>query len=125
MSKTRAHDTAMKFDDQDDEQIFTAKRMVLADLDEMGDIEFLEQTASDIAASFMKVCVETSHEQLTDIISVHEAEIQLDEMGIGEEQERVDMVSVVRACHNNFSTGMAVLAYYLQIFETIKEDYEF
>ena len=55
---------AMEFDHQDDEQIFTAKRMVLADIKEMGDIEFMEQSASEIAASFMQVCVDTSHEQL-------------------------------------------------------------
>ena len=43
---TRAYEMAMEFDDQDDEQIFTAKRMVLADIKEMGDIEFMEQSAS-------------------------------------------------------------------------------
>lgn len=122
---TRAYQHAMDFDDQDDEQIFTAKRMVLADIKEMGDMEFLEQTASDIAASFMKVCVDTSHDQLTEILDIREAESQLDDLGIGDDQERVDLEKVVRACHNNFTMGMAVLSYYLQIFESVKEDYEY
>ena len=122
---TRAYQMAMEFDDQDDEQIFTAKRMVLADIKEMGDIDFMEQSASEIAASFMQVCVDTSHDQLQEIFAIREAEAQLDELGMGEEQTRVNIDNVVRACHNNFSTGMACLAYYLQIFESIKEQHEF
>ncbi len=122
---TKAYQCAMDYDDNDDEQIFTAKRMVLADIKEMGDMEFLEQSASDIAASFMKVCVDTSHDQLTEILDIRDAESQLDELGVGDDQERVDLEKVVRACHNNFTMGMAVLSYYLQIFESIKEEHEF
>ena len=124
MSKeSRAYDIAMQFDDQDDEQIFTAKRMVLADIKEMGDVEFVEQSASDIAASFMKVCVDTSHDQLEEILTIRSAENQLDDLGLGDSQERVDLEQVVRACHNNFGMGMTVLAYYLQIYESVKDEF--
>ena len=114
----------MNFDHQEDERMFIAKKMVMADIKEMGEIDFMEQCPSDIANSFMHVCVESSQDQLEEIFAIREAEIQLDELGLGEEQTRVNIDNVVRACHNNFSTGMACLACYLEIFESIKEQYE-
>jgi len=121
MSKyTSLYEEVSSIDHCQDKHVSTAKQMVLADIEEMGEEEFLSQNSSDIANSFMAVCVESSSEQLDEILSLREAEKGLDELGLGEDQYRVDLPKVVTACHNNFSMGMSVLANYLKILEQVK-----
>ena len=65
--------------------------------------------------------MDTSAEQLDTIILNKDAEDALDELGLGEEQSRIDMVDVAIALHNNYSKGMVILSHYLLIFEYLKE----
>jgi hypothetical protein len=115
--------SAMEFPLDEDHHADVAKKMVISDIENMGDEDFLTQKSSDICASFMKVCVDSSYEQLNEIKSIMEAETELDDMGVGDDQTRVDLWAVTRAVHNNYSMGMSVLSHYMQIFEHLKSKY--
>jgi hypothetical protein len=103
------------------EAVDVARRMILADLEEYGAKDFLNQKPSDISGCFTSMVMDTSAEQLDTIILNKDAEDALDELGLGEEQSRIDMVDVAIALHNNYSKGMVILSHYLLIFEYLKE----
>lgn len=106
------------------EALDIAKRMAIADLNEYGAEDFLSQQPSTVAGSFASLCMDTSSNQLDEIINHKEIEGDLDELGVGDEQSRVDMSEVAVAVHNNFSKGMVVLSHYLLLFEHLKELYD-
>lgn len=110
--------------DGDEELSETAVRMAEADLDEMGAEHFMSQSPSSISWGFMQVCVDTSFENIEEILAVYDAEKALDELGLGEQQGRLDMSNVVKTVHNNYSKGMGILSHYLELFEWIKEGQE-
>lgn len=103
------------------EAVDVARRMILADLEEYGAEEFLNQKPSQISGGFTTMVMDTSAEQLDTILFNKDAEEALDELGIGDEQSRIDMADVAVALHNNYSKGMVILSHYLLIFEYLKE----
>lgn len=103
------------------EAVDVARRMILADLEEYGAEEFLNQKPSQISGGFTAMVMETSAEQLDTILFNKDAEDALDELGLGDDQSRIDMSDVAVALHNNYSKGMVILSHYLLIFEYLKE----
>ena len=103
------------------EAVDVARRMILADLEEYGAEEFLNQKPSQISGGFTTMVMDTSAEQLDTILFNKDAEEALDELGIGDEQSRIDMADVAVALHNNYAKGMVILSHYLLIFEYLKE----
>lgn len=104
----------------DEELLDIARRMAIADVEDMGVEAFISQKASDISLSFMDICVNTMQQQLSEILTLKKAEGDLDDLGIGGEQERVDLASVSRALHNNYASGMAVMTNYFSMLENVK-----
>ena len=103
------------------EAVDVARRMILADLEEYGAEGFLNQKPSQISGGFTTMVMDTSAEQLDTIMLNKDAEEALDELGLGEDQNRIDMSDVAIALHNNYSKGMVILSHYLLIFEYLKE----
>lgn len=103
------------------EAVDVARRMIIADLEEYGAEEFLNQKPSQISGGFTTMVMETSAEQLDTILFNKDAEDALDELGLGDDQSRIDMSDVAVALHNNYSKGMVILSHYLLIFEYLKE----
>lgn len=106
------------------EALDIAKRMAITDLNEYGADDFLSQKPSNVAGAFASICMDTSSEQLDEVINHKEIENNLDDLGVGDQQSRVDMSEVAVAVHNNFSKGMVVLSHYLLLFEHLKEIYD-
>ena len=58
----------------DEELLDIARRMAIADVEDMGVEAFISQKASDISLSFMDICVNTMQQQLAEILTMKEAE---------------------------------------------------
>jgi len=104
----------------DEESQITASIMAEADLNEMGSKGFMNRNYSEISWDFMSVCVDSNFENIKDILNICDAEQALDELGLGENQDRIDMSKVIVALHKNYFRGISTLCYYLELFEHIK-----
>jgi hypothetical protein len=104
----------------DEDLQITASLMAEADLNEMSLDDFINRSYSEISWEFMNVCVDSNLENIHDILNICDAEQALDELGLGENQDRIDMSKVVVALHKNYFRGISILCYYIELFEHIK-----
>jgi len=104
------------------EEVITAARgMVLSDLELMDDHDFINQKPSEIVMALADVIIETMQEQVEEIVCMKNMEEDMLDLGIEKEQKPVPYARVIKVVNQNHARGVRIIAYYLSIFEYVKQ----